>query len=127
MEALFPLGLSGSLTFKQASEGRERVNTAGNRGKGVPARGPANAKALRWGCAHSIQRTVWLACGGGAVMGGGVQKYPVGSYEPFYPEKGRKEFGEECYDLIYVLTPKARAVCRGLLAETGRPARRLLQ
>ena len=38
----------------------------------------------------------------------------------------RKEFGEECYDLIYVLTSKPRAVCRGLPAETGRPARRLL-
>lgn len=66
-----------SLTLKQTSEGRERVTTADNRGKGVPARGPANAKALRWECACSIQRTVWLECRGGTVMGGGVQKKPA--------------------------------------------------
>lgn len=66
-----------SLTLKQTSEGRERVTTADNRGKGVPARGPANAKALRWECARSIQRTVWLECRGGTVMGGGVQKKPA--------------------------------------------------
>lgn len=52
----------------------------------------------------------------------------LGLMNYFTQRKARKEFGEkECYDLIYVLTPKPRAVCRGLLAETGRPARRLLQ
>ena len=66
-----------SLTLRQTSEGRERVTTADNRGKGVSARGPANAKALRRECAHSIQRTVWLECGGGEMMGGGVQKKPA--------------------------------------------------
>ena len=87
--------LREGLTFKPTSKGRERVNHADIRGKGVPGQRSSKCKGPEVGTCllhseNSYRRSVWLEWGGSrdGKRRSGSNKRPdhAGSYEPFYPE-----------------------------------------